>query len=213
MRSPLALFTSVLLLIIALQGHALAQEKVPTFEVGIQAVGVRTSYKDTTIVTLCVILIDGRSFCELGHQSRWDAGFGARLGYNLSRHVSAEMELNFFPHEDTMTLVAGGHKVEALFGIKAGMRNDKVGIFAKARPGLVRYSRFNEQPFANTNPEGKSKPALDLGGVIEWYPTRNILTRVDVGDTIIRESDYNFVKGKLRTTHNLQINAGIGFRF
>jgi hypothetical protein len=213
MRRSLALFTSVLLLIIASQDHALAQEKAPKFEVGIQAVGVRTSYKETTFVTLCVILIDGRSFCELDHQSRWDAGFGGRLGYNFSRYVSAEIELNFIPHEDTRTLVAGGRKVEALFGVKAGMRNDRVGIFAKARPGLVRYGRFKEQPFSNSNPGGKSKLALDLGGVIEWYPTPNILTRVDVGDTLIRESEYNFVKGNLRTTHNLQINAGIGFRF
>ena len=213
MRRPLALLTALLLLIIACQDHALAQDKIPQFEIGMHAVGVRTSYKDTTFVTLCVILIDGRSFCELGHQSRWDAGFGGRLGYNFNRHFSVEAELNSLPHEDTRTLIAGGHKIEALFGIKAGMRNDRVGIFAKARPGLVRYSRFLERPFASTDPDGKNKAALDLGGVIEWYPTRKILTRVDVGDTIIRKSDFNFEKGVFRTTHNLQINAGIGFRF
>src|SRR5687768_10124644 len=146
MRSSLALFTSLLLLVIAHQDHALAQEKPRRLEVGIQAVGVRTAYKDTAIVTLCVILIDGRSFCEIDRQSRWEAGFGGRLGYNFSRHVSAEMELNFIPNDDTLTRIAGGRKVEALFGVKAGIRRDRVGLFAKARPGLVRFGRYKEQP-------------------------------------------------------------------
>ena len=213
MRRSLALITSLLLLVIAHQDLALAQEKARKFEVGVQAAGVRTSYKDTSIVTLCVILIDGRSFCEIDHRSRWEAGFGGRFGYNISRHVSAEMELNFIPNDDTLTRIAGGRKVEALFGVKAGIRRDWIGLFAKARPGLVRFSRFKEQPFADPDPGGKSKLALDLGGVIEWYPITNVLTRVDVGDVIIRESEYDFVKGNLRATHNLQINAGIGFRF
>jgi len=46
--------------------------------------------------------------------------------------------------------------------------------------------------------------SLDVGGVIEFYPSKLVTVRFDVGDTIINRS---FV------THNLQLCAGIGFRF
>jgi len=60
---------------------------------------------------------------------------------------------------------------------------------------------------------------MDLGGVLEFYPSRRILTRIDVGDTIIHYSSDSFFPFSLppqpttRNTHNLQISAGIGFRF
>jgi len=60
---------------------------------------------------------------------------------------------------------------------------------------------------------------MDLGGVLEFYPSRKVLTRIDVGDTIIHYGKLTspipfgpapFVAS--RTTHNLQVSAGIGFR-
>jgi hypothetical protein len=62
--------------------------------------------------------------------------------------------------------------------------------------------------------------ATDIGGVVEFYPSRRLVTRFDVGDTMIRNSGYQapqFGGGLARTpasiTHNFQFNAGIGFRF
>ncbi len=55
---------------------------------------------------------------------------------------------------------------------------------------------------------------IDVGGVFEYYPTRNTVFRVDVGDTIIcynaqppRDINPTF------TRHNLQTSIGFGFRF
>ena len=69
--------------------------------------------------------------------------------------------------------------------------------------------------------------AFDLGGVAEYYPTRRLVLRFDIGDTIIRQSlpDVIIPSGpppgsvilpapdRTSTKHNLQINAGVGFRF
>jgi hypothetical protein len=63
---------------------------------------------------------------------------------------------------------------------------------------------------------------MDVGGVLEFYPTKRILTRFDVGDTMIRypsrDNPSSFttsppprLPSELR--HNLQVTAGIGFRF
>lgn len=55
---------------------------------------------------------------------------------------------------------------------------------------------------------------IDVGGVFEYYPTRNTVFREDVGDTIIR---YNSQPPKdinrTFTRHNLQTSVGFGFRF
>ena len=61
-----------------------------------------------------------------------------------------------------------------------------------------------------------------VGGVLEFYPTKRILTRFDVGDTMIRYPSRDNPGGGFfappprlpaELRHNLQITAGIGFRF
>ena len=70
--------------------------------------------------------------------------------------------------------------------------------------------------------------ALDVGGVVEFYPSRRIFTRLDAGDTITVEGETTVttlqgppagpfvpvpftVPGEFR--HNFQFSAGVGFRF
>lgn len=62
-----------------------------------------------------------------------------------------------------------------------------------------------------------------MGGVLEFYPSRKIVTRFDLGDTIIRYGERNALSpDSLSTTlvvipaeieHNFQFSAGLGFRF
>jgi hypothetical protein len=69
---------------------------------------------------------------------------------------------------------------------------------------------------------------LDIGGVLEFYPSRRIFTRIDAGDTIIRLGETrvnNLTVGAGNqfviipttipgsTAHNFQFSAGVGFRF
>ena len=77
---------------------------------------------------------------------------------------------------------------------------------------------------------GRSNFAVDLGGVVEFYPSRRIVTRFDIGDTIIRYKDLKFnitpvcpinpalpcinqVPLPGHTSNNFQFSAGIGMRF
>ena len=64
--------------------------------------------------------------------------------------------------------------------------------------------------------------SMDVGGVLEFYPKERVFTRFDVGDTMIRYPERDSpnvgvgappprLPAELR--HNLQITAGIGFRF
>jgi hypothetical protein len=162
-------------------------------------------------------------------------GFGGRFTINLNEHVAVEAETNFYPTESTFpTEETGGRAVQGLFGVKAGKRFDKFGLFVKARPGLVHFTRvlrvtgftneiFDGQSFIipNFRTQGVTHFATDLGGVVEFYPTRRIVTRFDIGDTIIRDRGYVpppfsgsvFTHFNGATSHNFQFNAGIGLRF
>ncbi|CAN5872633.1 hypothetical protein BH20ACI4_BH20ACI4_12250 [soil metagenome] len=71
-------------------------------------------------------------------QKRTEAGFGGRFGYNFNRFLALEAEVNFFPRNfrQFQTNATGGQISQGLFGIKAGIRKDKIGIFGKVRPGF-----------------------------------------------------------------------------
>jgi hypothetical protein len=65
--------------------------------------------------------------------------------------------------------------------------------------------------------------SLDVGGVLEFYPSKRITVRFDAGDTIVNREGGVIVfplnaplfalSGSNFATHNLQLSAGVGFRF
>lgn len=166
-----------------------------------------------------------------------EAGVGARFTFNLNKTVAFETAVYHFPrtcntceHDGTVTEVFGG--------VKVGKRFEKWGIFAKGRPGVASFSRggFNLVPA----PAQPSFPvafefnrvnsfAVDTGAVVEFYPSKRIVTRFDVGDTIIHFSrrqfnsvafdpstnTYSFfpITRPGKTSHNFQFMASVGFRF
>lgn len=168
-------------------------------------------------------------------------GLGARFTYNLTKNIAVEAEGNFFPEKNSDSVVTGGTSLptgkmlQAQFGVKAGKRFEKFGIFGKARPGFVRFAdaskltgtrtvTFLGQQF--TVGEFTRAPetdfSTDIGGVVEFYPSRRTLLRFDIGDTIIRYRKYNvsssilsvpYLTRPAETRHNLQFSTGIGFRF
>jgi hypothetical protein len=175
-----------------------------------------------------------------GFGTRTEPGVGGRFTYNLSERLALEAEGNFFPKQNRFGgFRAGGRAIEGLFGVKFGKRYKRLGIFAKARPGFVSFSEglFELVPTTptvdpsapfNTRTERLTHFAADIGGVIEFYPSRRIFSRIDAGDTIIRYGQTtvnNLAVGANNqfitvpttvsgnTTHNFQFSAGIGFRF
>jgi len=141
-----------------------------------------------------------------------DHGVGARLTMNITDGLAVEGEFNFFPRgRDNLAAPTGfsgvSQRSQGLFGVKYGMRTERVGIFGKVRPGFLHFGE-NSLDFPFTPPiPTTTEFALDVGGVFEVYPTRRVAFRVDVGDTIIRFGGLGF------NSHNLQITTGVALRF
>jgi hypothetical protein len=174
-----------------------------------------------------------------GGGTRTEPGIGGRFSYNVTNNFALEAEGNIFPKDNQFGgFRNGGNAVEGLFGVKIGKRYKRFGFFAKARPGFISFSRGITQliptgvtadPFAfNVRTDRLTHFAADIGGVMEFYPSRRIFTRIDIGDTIIRygETTFNTITGSPGgtfitvpltipgdITHNFQFSAGIGFRF
>jgi len=143
-----------------------------------------------------------------------DVGFGGRAGYNFNDYIRVEGEINFFP-KDNQDLGGMGRKTEGLFGGLLGFRSNTWGIYSKIRPGFIHFTRDAfAVPFSTTN------FAIDLGGVVEFYPSHRSVVRFDVGDTAIRFGSDTVLPtpiGPVATgsfwSHNLQFSAGAGVRF
>jgi hypothetical protein len=157
--------------------------------------------------------------------------------FNLSKHFALEAEADFFPFQIVREdYVTGGRAFQMQFGVKAGHRFRRFGLFAKARPGLITFGgTVLPVPATFTLPDGthfagfdfatqrKTHPSLDLGGAVEYYASRRVFARFDAGETIIRYGSHRefsddfssgnfFVEAGPHTGHNLQLSAGVGFR-
>jgi hypothetical protein len=211
-----ALFVVVVICLVQLQ--ALAQsEELPKFEVA----GEFTTLERE----------EGFS------QRRTDPGFGGRFTYNLNKTFSLEGAGYYFPKQCFQCRNAG-NIAEGLAGVKVGKRFEKWGVFAKARPGVISFSQgtFDSVP-PFTFPlipiqfelNRLTTFAMDVGGVVEFYPSKHIVTRFDVGDTIIHFKRRNLntvlfdpatttftpaiIPVPARTSHNFQFVTSVGFRF
>lgn len=163
-------------------------------------------------------------------------GFGARAGYRLDRHFTVEGEATFFPRALSLEDAdfTGGRKIQVLFGAKVGRHYKRVGLFLKARPGYVHFANGDPRqaglcvprfppPSSCFERHGRTDFALDLGGVLELYPSARTFLRVDAGDTLLWTREHNVpvrtptsavvVFAPENTTHNFQGSVGFGFRF
>ena len=175
---------------------------------------------------------------EAFSQRRTEPGLGGRFTYNLNEVFSLEAAGYFFPKRCFQCRNAG-RITEGFAGVKVGKRFEKWGLFAKARPGAISFSQGTFDiipppvgfPLIPVQFELKRLTtfAMDVGGVVEFYPSKRIVTRFDVGDTIMhfkrRTLDtvlFNGLTGTFtpatipvppRTSHNFQFVTGVGFRF
>lgn len=170
------------------------------------------------------------------------AGFGARITYNFTNYFAVEAQGDFYPTKTRADFATGGRVEQAQFGIKVGKRWQKFGLFAKVRPGFVSFdgtvkitrALFSPVPGGTPRPfnffgsERKTHFSADVGGVLEFYPSRRLVVRFDAGDTVIRYGEHNelgesiviltreelpVVRAAADTQHNFQFSGGVGFRF
>jgi hypothetical protein len=173
-----------------------------------------------------------------------ELGLGGRLTYNLNKHVALEGAGFLFPRGCHFCAQGTeGRITEGLFGVKVGKRFEKWGIFAKARPGVISFSEGKINTVFVTGVPVTSlgvfpfefqtsrltTPAFDVGGVLEFYPSKRIITRLDFGSTIIHygprtynvptfnvvTSTYTLVPSTIpsQTRGSFQATVGVGWRF
>jgi hypothetical protein len=121
---------------------------------------------------------------------RTEPGFGGRFTYNLNTVFSLEAAGYFFPKE-CFNCANNGRVTQAVGGMKVGKRFESWGIFAKVRPGIVSFSKgqFDVVPIGPVTPATSfeilrsrvTSFATDIGGVLEFYPSKRIVTRFDAG--------------------------------
>lgn len=202
--------TASLLFLSAVALRAQAQTDAPKFEVGAQfsALPVNEEPSDDSLCPACGTFVY--------------TGVGGRFTYNLNDSLALDSEVNFFLRENRglVSRRVGGRPVQGLFGVKAGRRFRRVGLFAKARPGFLSFSKAISSGLGDFDLRLSRRTHfnVDVGGVVEFYASRKVAVRLDAGDTIIRYAGEN-IEGALSpistafTRHNFQFGAGMVFRF
>ncbi len=208
---------SLLALCLFITANAYAQSETPRLEIGVQVSALNLGDFKLAVPDL----------------SESQRGAGGRITVNFNDSLALEGEFNIFPNNFRISVPQLNQFVtrkltrdrvdQFLFGVKFGVRSRLFGIFGKIRPGFVRSELQDEtansaNPTLNTLFRTSSGLALDLGGVLEFYPSRHTMLRFDLGDTLIRyetkaqATGSNAPKSKF-TNHNLQASAGFGLRF
>ena len=204
-----------------------AKSNTPRYEAGVQF----TSLSVQPPRALCSFIC----FLPLDRPVETEPGLGGRFTFNLTRYLGIDAEMNWFTRDHGTFSGPGGHIFQGQFGPKIGKRFDRWGLFGKARPGFVGFTKtiqlvgthpFNFGGIATIQGDFEVKPkvypSFDFGGVIEFYVSRRVMTRMDFGDTVIWYGEYAvqgfpvsmpILRRPPETHHNFQFNAGIGFRF
>jgi hypothetical protein len=175
----------------------------------------------------------GASFTAI-HSVNGGGPFGVGLegGVNFGRHFALDGTLNWLP--ERFGLLTGGRVVQALAGVRAGQRFHHFGVFVKARPGFITSGSALTAINIDLTPGVFSSPgtfsrlterALDLGGVVEYYPARHWAFRYDLGNTMLFEEPIKlkvigpvptgFVLGHIggATTNHFQFSTSMHYRF
>ena len=180
LMKPCGFIASLALLVWVADSHvAIAQSMPPRLEVGMQA-----------------------SFLRLSDLESTNAGFGGRFSFDLADWAALEAEADFFPHDGAVVPSSGltpdlrvayqRRRTDAFFGVKLGRRGDKFGMFGKVRPGFTRLYDSGLECVGEmcalvllARPDYRTEFALDLGGVLEFYPSVRTVMRFEVGDIMI----------------------------
>jgi hypothetical protein len=162
---------------------------------------------------------------------RTEPGIGGFVSYQVFRFFYADSAVNFFLRDTNSSGVHDGGRIfQGLFGLKGGIRRDRIGIFGKVRPGFNSYSRAltgMQQTSAGPPPlfknlfDRSTNFVLDLGGVVEIYPTRRTTLRFDLGDTHVYFATKSLVSPNGGVTsvpggqrlHTMVFSVGYAWRF
>lgn len=183
----------------------------------------------TAALTLAAVLVFGStssaqvhagahySALALEYPEQTRSGAGAFVVYSPREWIGIDVGTSVFLSEEI-----GGVAWQLLAGPRVGTEIAGLRIYAKVRPGLMRFSQRFYSPeivciAIFPPPDGclvsNTNVALDVGGTVETDISPRTLLRFDLGDTLTR---YRRGEGEgfgAVWKHGLQFNAGIGWRF
>jgi hypothetical protein len=151
--------------------------------------------------------------------NKLDSGLGGRFTYNFTPSLALETSASYYPTNSGtagVTTQDGGTAISVLAGVKAGIRRRKFGVFFKARPGILSFSDAGTSTLTTAR---KTHAALDLGGVLEFYPSARIVLRLDAGNMLARYGEATlfasavtpvFSIGSINNPYHLTL--GVGYR-
>jgi hypothetical protein len=216
MRTKISCFIFTNILFLCFPLIALPQSETPKYEVGVHAAALRINKPYQRLF-----------------------GVGGRFTFNVNEMIALEGETTFYDRVGNLT----DRHQQVLGGVKVGKRFSNFGLFGKVQTGMLRSrggTISNAPCFVFNQPEnlrvprcsyqsvGRPDLALGFGGVLEIYPTRRWVIRLDVGDLLTRRrrevfGDISgfpppgittvFAGTQVSLQHSLQTTAGIGFRF
>jgi hypothetical protein len=163
----------------------------------------------------------------LTNNVRTEPGFGGYASYRFYGVLYLDGDLLYFPQGTSSSSPQdGGTILQGLLGLKGGIRRNHFGFFGKVRPGFHSYSGA----LTSVSTTGSSSSVytyarsnnfvLDLGGIVELYPSERSTVRIEVGDTHLffgtRNVDVDGITepvsgGKMQ--HSIQLMLGYGWRF
>jgi len=157
---------------------------------------------------------------------RTQPGLGGYFSYRFCGVFYADGDLLYFPQgTHGATPQDGGTILQGLFGLKGGIRRNHFGFFGKVRPGFNSYSAALTSTDTYTQPPTNSYARstnfiLDLGGVVELYPSERSTLRIEMGDThlffnardLTVDGEATSVPGG-KMQHSIQLMLGYGWRF
>jgi hypothetical protein len=163
-------------------------------------------------------------FREFSHVlgRRREIGVGGRFTVNLNNLLAAEAQVDLYPDDRFFDY---RRKTQGLFGVRAGVRSGRVGLFGKVRPGFIHVrdrglcaipEGCGLTPPGYTNRYfGRFWFALDAGAVFEVYPSQRVALRIDASDLFVRR--FSHTEGTEKrfyySSHNLQTGGGVALRF
>lgn len=117
-------------------------------------------------------------------------GVGGRHIFALNQNLASDSEFAFYPKFVFPVANAGGRQFTVFSGLKGGISRNRYGVFVKMRPGLRHYTATAISGDRPNMTISKTHFALDVGGVVEFYPSPHWVYRFDAGEIFTRQGDH-----------------------
>ena len=176
----------------------------------------------TTELVIAYALQPTLSVYESGIQTQLlrESGFAVTGSHFLRSWIAVDSSVIYLGNGDQPSFQAGGPQVQFFAGLKVGVQRRRFGVYAKGRPGLIAFTSAYVNTAGVPPPTGGVEQlGGDVGAVLEAYPARKVVLRVDLGETLVRYgavspvTNYGTNYAPVLHASQPQFLLGVGWRF